>query len=438
MIFSHVLIRKEFRRASHSESPSRRETSDKIPILLKPIIEANKMQVKNPSQITKGSALKFVILLGVVSLLADMTYEGARSVTGPYLEVLGASATAVGFFAGLGELIGYGLRIFTGLLADKTHKYWTITITGYCINLFAVPMLALAGNWQVAVLLMMLERTGKAIRTPARDAMLSHGTQQTGRGWGFGLHEAMDQIGAMTGPLIVSLVLFVNGGYKSAFVVLLIPALLAIAFLLLARALYPRPQDLEVEVVNVQGKGFPKVFWILLSAAALLGAGYADFPLIAFHFQKVSLASESVIPIFYAVAMGVDAIAALAFGKMFDRFGVPVLILATALSMFFAPLVFWGGFGVAMIGAAVWGIGMGAQESIMRASIPHMVSANRRGSAYGLFNTGYGLFWFAGSSLMGVLYDISIPALVAFSMAAQFAAIPLLLIAARKENKEKA
>src|SRR5262249_1911144 len=145
--------------------------------------------------LSKKTALKFVVLIGLVSLFADMTYEGARGIAGPYLAVLGASGTTVGIVAGFGELIGYGLRLFSGILSDRTGKYWAITIVGYFINLLAVPFLALAGRWETAALLLVMERVGKAIRTPARDAMLSHATHQTGHGWGFGLHEAMDQIG---------------------------------------------------------------------------------------------------------------------------------------------------------------------------------------------------------------------------------------------------
>ena len=140
----------------------------------------------------KNHALKFIILLGIVSLFADMTYEGARSITGPYLALLGASAAVVGFVAGFGELVGYALRLVSGYMADKTRRYWAMTIIGYAVNLLAVPLLALAGNWPMAAILLIAERMGKAIRTPPRDVMLSHAASQVGRGWGFGLHEAMD------------------------------------------------------------------------------------------------------------------------------------------------------------------------------------------------------------------------------------------------------
>ena len=379
------------------------------------------------SRLSQKTALKFVILLGVVSLFADATYEGARSIAGPYLAFLGASAAIVGIVSGFGELVGYGLRSLFGYISDRTGKYWTMTILGYALNLLAVPLLALAGRWEIAAFLMIAERMGKAVRTPARDAMLSHATARMGRGWGFGLHEAMDQIGAMLGPSVVALVLYLKGGYKAAFGLLLIPALLALAVLAAARFLYPRPRDFEEGQEKQGKKGFPRIFWIYLAAVALLAAGFADFPLIAFHFHRVSVVSDEWVPLFYAIAMGVDALAALVFGRLFDRKGIPVMAFAAIISALFAPLVFLGEFYFALLGMVLWGVGMGAQESIMRAAIAEMVPADRRGSAYGLFNTGFGVFWFLGSALMGILYGLSLPSMIAFSVTAQLASVPLFM-----------
>lgn len=376
---------------------------------------------------TKTSAVKFVVLIGIVSLFADMTYEGARSITGPYLAVLGASGTIVGIVAGFGELVGYGLRLVSGYISDRTGRYWTVTLIGYVINMLAVPLLALAGNWQMAACLMIAERAGKAIRNPPRDAMLSHATQTMGRGWVFGLHEALDQIGAVIGPLVVTAVLYLDGSYRTGFAVLLVPALLALSVLVAARFLYPRPRDLEAILPAVETKGYPRRFWLYLIAASLIGAGYVDFPLIAYHFEKASVVSDNWIPVLYAVAMGVDALAALVLGSLFDRKGVSVLIFATVVAAFFAPLVFLSGNSLTLLGMALWGLGMGAQESIMRAVIAEMIPANRRASAYGIFNAAFGLFWFLGSLLMGILYDLSVPAVIACSVALQLASVPVLL-----------
>jgi len=387
------------------------------------------LKAKFSKDMLVGDAMKFIILLGIVSLLADVTYEGARSITGPYLAILGASATLVGFVAGFGEFLGYTLRFVSGYFADKSRQYWAMTIIGYVVNLLAVPLLALAGSWPLAAMLIIMERIGKGIRTPPRDVMLSHATSQVGQGWGFGLHEAMDQIGAITGPLIVALILYLHGNYQAGFAFLLLPALLALAVLITSRFLYPNPRDLEVNIPKLKTKGLGKIYWIYIAAVVLIALGFADFSLIAYHFQKSSLISPDTIPIFYAVAMGVDALAALIFGRLFDRMGMWALIIATSLSALFAPLVFWGGFTLALLGMALWGVGIGAQESIMRAAVAGMSPIKVRGSAYGVFSTFFGFAWFLGSLTMGILYDFSLNFLIIFSLAAQLLSIiPLFLI----------
>jgi MFS family permease len=386
----------------------------------------------------RRTAVEFVVLVGVVSLLADATYEGARSITGPFLATLGASATVVGVVAGFGELIGYGLRLVSGYLGDRTGRYWTITLWGYALNMLAVPALALAGRWETAAGLIVLERLGKAVRTPPRDVLLSHAASRIGRGWAFGLHEALDQIGAVTGPLIVAAVLYGHASYALAFGVLLAPAMLTLGVLLTARVLYPQPQDFEPSAPAPETSPFPRAFWIYLVSVACLAAGYADFPLIAFHLKRVSVASDSTIPLLYATAMGVDAVAALALGRLFDRRGPAILIAVPLLSCLFAPLVFSHSLAAAVVGMALWGIGMGAQESIVRAVIASMIPATRRGTAFGVFNSVYGVAWFAGSALMGVLYDLSIASLIAFSVLSQLAAVPVLYAVRHKLGRDQA
>jgi MFS family permease len=381
--------------------------------------------------LNKAAAWKFIILVGVVSLFSDMTYEGARSISGPFLGTLKASALVVGVVAGLGEFLGYALRLGSGYLADRLGRYWPIVFVGYAVNLLAIPLLALAGSWEVAAMLLVAERIGKAIRTPARDAMLSHATASVGRGWGFGFHEAMDQIGAVTGPLIVAAVLYFQGSYREGFAVLLLPAVLALVVITLAARLYPHPQHLEVSAPALETTGFTRPYWLYVVAVGLLGAGYADFPLIAFHFGKTAVLPPDWIPLFYAVAMGVDAVAALVLGRLFDRLGMPVIVVTAVTSALFAPLVFLGGFKLALLGMVLWGIGMGSLESIIKAALAEMVPRHRRASGFGLFNAGFGLFWFLGSALMGFLYDFSLGALVAFSVTAQLLAIPFFLAVSR-------
>jgi len=379
----------------------------------------------------KNRALRFVLLLGAVSLFGDMTYEAARSIIGPYMALLGASAAVVGTVAGLGEFIGYGFRIVSGVFSDRTHKYWTITIAGYVISLAAVPALALTGNWPLAAALMMAERFGKAVRNPSRDALLSHAAHDMGRGWAFGLHEAMDQTGAIIGPAIVAGVLAWKGSYTYGFAVLAIPALIALTVLVLARISYPDPSTFEPPGASPLGKR-SAVFALYMASAALMAFGFADFPLASFHIKTAGILSDKWIPLLYSGAMGVDAVSALVLGRLYDRKGIVVLIFAVCATALSAPLVYLSGTGLLIAGMALWGVGMGAQESVVRAVVTDITHSGKRATAYGVFNAGFGFAWFAGSSIMGILYGKTITGMVIFSVAAQLASIPLLFLVRRR------
>ncbi|MDI6894499.1 MAG: MFS transporter [Bacillota bacterium] len=390
----------------------------------------------NDNGLRRRNAFRLIVLMGVVSLFADVTYEGARSVTGPYLSFLGASAAAVGFVGGLGELVGYGLRLFSGYLADRTRRYWMIAILGYGVNMLAVPLLALAGRWEVAALLIVAERLGKAIRTPSRDAILSHASRQVGSGVGFGLHELLDQVGALTGPLIVAGVLYLRGGrYQPAFAVLLAPALTALLLLAISRLLYPRPEALEgspVETLPQPDEGkLPRVFWMYtLFTAASIG-GFAHFQLVSYHFKVRGVVPDPQIPILFALAMGVDALVALPVGHLFDRKGLLTLAVLPALTVPIPFLVFSRSYHLAIPGVVLWGAAMAVQETIMRAAIAELIPSARRGMAYGIFNTVYGVAWFAGSAAMGVLYELGVPYVILFALLVELASVPLIFLVAR-------
>jgi MFS family permease len=384
------------------------------------------MGLSNPKAVRR--ALTFVVLIGVVSLFADMTYEGSRSIWGPFLGTLGATGAIVGIVAGGGELLGYLLRLFTGALADRTQRYWTITIVGYAINLLAVPALALAGNWPVAAGLVILERSGKALRTPARDAMLAYAAKDMGgAGWAFGLHEALDSTGAVLGPLIAALVLFLHGGYRHAFAWLLLPALGALATLAIARWKFPQPQELDprpaTELDDARALRDLKIF---LVATALIAAGYSDFALIAFHLARDRVVSADVVPTLYAVASLAGGLTALVLGKLFDKQGLSVLLWSTLLPALYAPLVFLGGAWVALAGMVLWGIGFGAHDSLFRAAVAQRIPRERRATVMGVFNAIYGTAWFAGSLLLGVLYDVNPLYTVIAALVLQLVACPLL------------
>jgi MFS family permease len=373
-------------------------------------------------------ALLFVVLLGIVSLFADMTYEGSRSIWGPFLGTLGATGAIVGLVAGGGELLGYVLRLFTGALADKTGRYWAITILGYAINLLAVPALALAGNWPAAAGLVILERSGKALRTPARDAMLSYAAKDMGgAGWAFGLHEALDSVGAVLGPLIAALVLFLHGGYRHAFAWLLLPALAALATLALARSRFPQPQELDRHPVPEAGDARAlRDLKVFLVATALIAAGYSDFALIAFHLARDHVVASDAVPVLYAIASLAGGATALVLGRWFDRRGLSVLLWATLVPALYAPLVFLGGPWAALAGMVLWGIGFGAHDSLFRAAVAQRIPREKRATAMGVFNAIYGVAWFAGSILLGVLYDWNPLYTVIAALVLQLAACPLL------------
>jgi predicted MFS family arabinose efflux permease len=387
-----------------------------------------KPSLKRPSLRT-SRALRFVVLVGVISLFADFTYEGSRSIIGPYLGLLGAGALAISFVTGLGEFLGYALRLVSGRSADRTKLYWPITIGGYILQMTVVPLLALAGSWEVAGLLIVLERVGKATRNPPRDAMLSHAAKEMGYGWGFGLHEALDQFGAMLGPLVLALVLAMHHhDYKLAFASLAVPAAITLVILGTARVVYPRPHELDASPPEtVSTHRLPRTFWVYLAGAALVGAGFADFPLIAYHFQKAGTVDPALVPVFYASAMAVGGTGSLVFGRLYDRAGIGVLVPLTIVGALYAPLAFLGGFWASLVGVCLWGLGMGVQESIIPAAVAPMVSSGRRASAYGLFTGAYGIAWFAGSLAIGALFDVSLSVVVALSMVLEIAAVPFII-----------
>lgn len=395
------------------------------------------------NQKVKKQAFIFLILLGFISLFSDFTHEGARSIYGPFLGLIGASALVVSFTSGLGEFIGQGLRIFTGLIADRTKKYWTMMIIGYSLNLLVIPLLMFvdASIWQVAIILILLERVGKGIRAPAKSALTSFTTQQFGAGKSFAIQEALDQFGAFLGPLFVFLALNLNkgselNGYHLAFGLLGIFAIITLVILVIAKIKYPNPDQFELKTVE---KGFKrnKAFVWYMIAISFLALGFIDYPILAFHIGKAATIDVIYIPLLYSLAMGIDAIAALIFGYFFDKKGVIVLQISIAISMLFAPLFFLvNGTAAIIIGIILWGIGMGAQESILKAVIATVVSKEKRATAYGIFNSVFGLAWFIGSTIIGVIYEYSFYLLVVFSLVSEILAIIFLFIFSKLQHEK--
>lgn len=403
-----------------------------------------------------SQAMLFIILFGIVSLFSDMTHEGASSIRGAYLSLLGASAATIGFISGLGELIGYSMRYVFGKLTDRTKRYWPMTIAGYVLDIVAVPLLALVGEhgWIAACAQLVVQRMGKAIKKPAKDTIMSFAASQEGVGKSFGLQEVLDQIGAFIGPVLLYLVmLFKTDGttyevYSTCFAFLAIPGAITIILLIVTRCKFPNPEHFEPEPKEYIPFKMKKEFILYIAGISLFAFGFIDYSIIIMHVSRTystlasglsettSLVNTGTLPLLYAGAMLVDAVAALIFGMMYDKNGVKALVWSTVISAPFAVFVFaFNSVPMLLVGIALWGVGMGAQESILKAAVTSMVPKTSRATGYGIFECSFGAFWFLGSWLMGVLYDASIPAMIAVSVAAQLAAIPLYIASAKLRKK---
>lgn len=401
-----------------------------------------------------SEAMLFIILFGIVSLFSDMTHEGASSIRGVYLSLMGASAGVIGFISGLGELVGYSLRYVFGRIADKTKKYWPMTIIGYILDVLAVPALALVGEhgWVWACILLVIQRTGKAIKKPSKDTIMSFAASQTGIGKSFGLQEMLDQIGAFLGPLLLYFVMLFQDGndlfhtYALCFGILAIPGFITILLLLYTRKRFPNPERFEPEPKVYVPFHLKKNFVLYIAGISLFAFGFIDYSLIIMHVSNVytglsaglaetgSLVTTGNLPLLYAGAMLVDALAALFFGYLYDHIGINSLMISTVLSSVFSIFVFAMHSEVMLlVGIVLWGIGMGAEESILKAVVTSLVPKNSRATGYGIFELSFGIFWFLGSWLMGVLYDFSIPAMVTVSVAAQLIAVVLFYLSKKCE-----
>ena len=401
-------------------------------------------------------ALLFIMLFGIVSLFSDMTHEGASSIRGAYLALLGASAGTIGFISGLGELIGYSLRYVFGRIADKTKKYWSMTILGYVLDVLAVPALALVGEhgWIFACGLLVIQRMGKAIKKPAKDTIMSFAASQEGAGKSFGIQEVLDQIGAFAGPVLLYLVmLFKTEGttfeiYSFCFAVLAIPGFITLILLLLTKHKFPNPENFEPYPKEYVAFKMKKEFVFYIAGISFFAFGFVDYSLIIMHVsnsfahlssnlvESSNFINTGTLPLLYAWAMLVDAVAALFFGLMYDKKGVRALVYSTIISSPAAACIFGtDSVGMLLLGIALWGVGMGAQESILKAAVSTMVPKISRATGYGIFEFSFGVFWFFGSWLLGVLYDVNITAMIAVSVLAQLAAIPWYMASAKLRVK---
>ncbi len=381
-------------------------------------------------QASQRHALRFVLLIGIVNLFADFTYEGGRGIVGAFLGHLGANGAIVGVVAGGGELAGYAIRSVAGVIADRTGLYWLDVWIGYAINMLCVPALALAGNWPAAAGLVIGERVGRGIRKPVTAAMLSHAGESLGSGRVFGINELLDQTGATIGPLVVAFAV-ARGGYTSGFGILIVPALVTLAVLVAAtsagRAFTPRISGHPDSSTADSPIADPRAFRRYAIGGALVAAGYVDFALIAFRFTRDHVASAAAISIWFAVAMAIGAITAPILGRLFDRIGRPILAIAILVTSAATPLAFLGMGAMARAGVALWGVGIAVQDALLLALISSVLARRRQATSFGIYDLIFGLAWFAGSAIAGVLLDRSILGLVLFSTLLQVAAIPFFV-----------
>jgi hypothetical protein len=396
----------------------------------------------------KKQAIRLILLFGLISLLGDIIYEGARGVNGPYLETLGASAAVVGLVAGLGELLGYLIRLLSGYFSDKTRAHWFFTIFGYSF-LMVIPMLALTGIWQFAAIFMVLERIGKGIRSPAKDTILSQATKQVGTGFGFAIVEFMDQIGATVGPLIFTFFFMSIGpgnksviDYQHGYSLMWFPFVVLMMVLFTAFFLVKNPEELENDVIKKpQPDRITRTFWLYCIFTFVTTLGFLNFAIIGYHLKAHSIVTDAQIPLLYALAMAVDAVIGLIIGKWYDRLKIRFenehagLLLLIILPLFTATLpIFTLSYHISFIvtGVVLWGIVMGTHETIMKAGIADITSIRKRGTGYGIFNMMYGIAIFLGSAAAGFLYDYSITLLIVMMVVVELSAIPVFLVLRKK------
>lgn len=373
--------------------------------------------------IQRRDAWRFVVAIGIVSFFADMTYEGARSIVGPYLGSLGASALLVGIIGGGAEFLGYAVRWFSGRGADASGRHWLFMYAGYALNLLSVPFLALTSTLGGAAGLVAGERLGKGVRTPPRDALIARAGSLVGQGASFGLHELLDQAGALLGPLIVAALLALSG-YHAAFAILALPAVAALISLVFAQ----RVQHFRTVVRTGERGRLPRQFLFWLVFAALATAGLAHFVLISFHLAQVAHLPLALIPVIFAVGMASEGLASFLLGRLSDRIGPSLLMLLPLAAAVGGILLFLLSGLYLWLGVICWGVAMGVQTTLLKAQVARVVPAERHGEAFGLLDTVIGASWLVGSIVLGALYGLTPSALVVGTLVFEALALLWLIV----------
>ena len=388
-------------------------------------------------------AMLFILLFGIVSMFSDMTKESAESIRGAFLSLMGASAATIGLVSGLGELVGYSLRFVSGKFADRTRKYWPIVIVGYCLELVTIPAMAFVGEngWVAACILLVVQKFGKAVKKPAKDTVVSFAASREGAGKAFGLQELLDQFGAVLGPLLLYVImLFKTDGstferYSFCFLALAVPAVLTLVLLVVTRLHFPNPEQFEPDAKEYVPLKVGSKFVLYIIGISLFAFGFLDYSLVAMHVNRTcaDIVPAGALPMLYSAAMLVDAVAALLFGNLYDHWGMKVLVVSALFAAPFSFLIFLGHSAPALVvGVVMWGIGMGAQESILKAAVTDMTPKSARATGFGALSLAFGLAWFLGSWCLGALYDINLTLMASVSAACQLLAIPFYILSSRE------
>ncbi|MEM2386324.1 MAG: MFS transporter, partial [Candidatus Bathyarchaeia archaeon] len=373
-----------------------------------------------------------ILLLGIVSLLGDVVYEGSRGLVPDYLAFLGTLPFVIVFVGRFGEFLGYALRLFSGVLADTTRAYWTFIFLGYGL-IVAIPLLGFTNLWWIAVILVLLERIGKAVRAPARDAVLSIASKGVGVGKAFGIHELLDQIGAILGPLVVAALMFYSGNnYSQTFGLLFVPFILLMAFLTFTYRKIGSSKPAELGKAREKGGGLEAAFYVYTSAVVLNTVGLIPYELILLKASAILQPENQqwIVPLIYMLIQGVDAPTALFAGYSYDKYKIRALALPFILSVF--PTLFAlanADLAVLVVAATFFGLVLGMQESIYRAAVSEFAPIASRGTAYGLFNTAYGVGMLASGFVYGLIAALNPPywIIALYAAATQAAAVLLLL-----------
>ena len=390
-------------------------------------------------QLLRRKAYIAVMLLGVVSMLGDIVYESGRGIAPDYLYYLGASALLVGLTSGVGELVGYGMRLISGPLADRSHAYWLFIFLGYGLIL-SIPMMGLTNSLWLVMAFVVTERLGKALRSPSRDAVVSVVSRGIGSGKAFGLHEFIDQIGAIAGPAFLGFLMLLSGNNFSFSLQSLLPfyVLMMVVLYLTYRRVGGTVEQMRKQGGSEEGS-LSKSFWMYAGAVLLNTAGLLPIALILYNGSKILHASGQLwlIPFLYVIVQLVDAPMALVSGYLYDKVGTRFLSIPFGLSVL--PMVFSSLVGLPgiLLACVSYGLVLGMQESIYRAAVADMVPLGRRGSAYGFFNVMLGVGTFISGAFFGVMLDSSAPLMLmfVFVVVAQVVAIILLLMA-RHEKRQ--